>query len=75
MLYKFKLDHNTVEATKNICYAKVEGAADYNSVTRWIKKFCSGCKKLNNQTRLGRPKIGNSKVVLQDIVANPVSEY
>ena len=25
MLYTFKLDHNPVETTKSICYAKVEG--------------------------------------------------
>ena len=34
MLYKFKLGHNTVEATKNICCAKGEGTFDDDTVTR-----------------------------------------
>ena len=29
---------------KNICYAKGEAAVDHNTATRWLKKFCSGCK-------------------------------
>ena len=41
MLYEFKLSHNAVEITKNICYMKDEGAVAYNTVTRWFKKFCS----------------------------------
>ena len=45
MLYKFKLSHNTAEATKNICYAKDEGTVDHSTVTKWFKKFYSGCKK------------------------------
>ena len=34
MLYEFELGYNTVEATKNICCVKGEGAADYSTVTR-----------------------------------------
>ena len=30
MLYKFKLDHNTIEATKNICSGKSGGTIDPN---------------------------------------------
>ena len=37
MLYKFELGHNTVKATKNICYGKGEGAVDLSTVTRWFK--------------------------------------
>ena len=33
MLYKFKLDHNTAEATKNICYAKGQSVVDHGTVT------------------------------------------
>ena len=31
MLYKFKLDHNAMEASKNICCVKDEGVIDYNT--------------------------------------------
>ena len=41
-LYKFKLGHNAAESSKNICCVKDEGTIDYSTVTRWLKKFCSG---------------------------------
>ena len=56
MLYKFELSYNTMEATKNICYAKDEGTVDHSTVTRWFKKFCSGCNKLNDWVKSGMPK-------------------
>ena len=34
MFYDFKLNHNTVEATKNISYAKGEDVVDYRMVNR-----------------------------------------
>ena len=73
MLYKFKLSQNAVGANKDICCDKGESAVDCNRVTRWLKKFCLGCNKLDNQTKLGRPKFGDSEAVLQAIEANPVS--
>ena len=45
MLYKFELSRNTAEATKNICCAKV---AVVSTVTRLFKKFCLGCKNLDD---------------------------
>ena len=39
MLYKFKLEYNVVDASKNIFYAKGEGAVDHNTVTKWFKKI------------------------------------
>ena len=62
MLYEFKLGHNTVEATKNICYTKGEGTVDFDTVYRWFKKFCLGCKNFNDQVRSGRSKTVDSKV-------------
>ena len=56
MLYESELGNNAAEATKTICCAKGEGAVDDSTVTRWLKKFCSGCKNLDDQTRSGRPK-------------------
>ena len=56
MFYEFELSHNATKATKNICYAKNEGAVDPSTVTRWFKKFHLGCKYLNDQTRSGWPK-------------------
>ena len=61
MLYEFEMGHNAMEATKNICWVKVEGENDHNTVTRWFKKFCLGCKNLNDQARSDRPKTVNSK--------------
>ena len=60
MLYKFELGHNAIEAIKNIYYAKDEGAIDHSIVIRWFKKFHSGCKNLDNQTRSGRSKTVDS---------------
>ena len=51
-LHEFKLGHNTMEVTKNICYVKVEGTTDDPSTqTKWFKKFCLRCKKLDDQAR------------------------
>ena len=72
MLYEFRLGHNDVEATKNICCVKSEGMVHYNRVTRWFKKFCLGCKNLNDQARSERPKTMESEVVLQAIKPNLV---
>ena len=73
MLYEFKLSHNTVEAIENICYVKSEGVVDHGTVTRWVKKFCLGCKNLDNQPRPGKPKSVYSEGILQTIEANLVS--
>ena len=73
MIYEFELKHNTTEANKTICCAKDEGAVDSSTVTRWLKKFRSGCKNLYDLTRPGRPKTENSEPVLQAIEANPMS--
>ena len=70
MLYKFKLDYNAAEATKNIWSGKGEGVVDNNTATRWFKKVCFGCK---NFTRSSRPKNMDSETGLQAIKANPDS--
>ena len=44
LLYKFEPAHKTIEATKNICWAKGEGAVDHSAVIKWFKKFRSCCK-------------------------------
>ena len=72
MFYKFKLDHNAVEATKDICCAKVEDTVDHCIVTRWFKKFCLGCKNVD-QVRSGLTKTVDSKAVLLAIEASLVS--
>ena len=41
-----------METTKNICYMK----GDLTIVTKWCKKFHSGCKNLDIQAMSGRPK-------------------
>ena len=67
MHHQFELGHNSVEAIKNICCMKEEDAIDLSTVTRWSKKFCSGCKKLNDQARSGRHKPADFEAVLQNI--------
>ena len=72
MLYEFKLDHNAMEATKNICCVKGEGTVDYNKVTRWFKKFCFGGKNLEDQARSDRIKSVDSDAMLPAIEVNLV---
>ena len=73
MFYEFKNDHNTArEATKNICCERSKGTIDYSTVTRCFKKFCSGCKNLDNLTKSGRPKTVDSEAVLETIEPFPV---
>ena len=66
-VYKFKLSHNTAETSKTICCAKGEDAVDHSPVTRWLKKFCYGCKNLNNQSRSDRCKSMDFKAMFQII--------
>ena len=54
-----------MKATKNICCAKSEGAADHSTITKWFKKFHLEHKNLNNQARLDSLKSMNSKAMLQ----------
>ena len=48
MLYKFELAITPQKTSKNICCAKGEDAVDHSTVTRWVKKFCSDCKNIDN---------------------------
>ena len=73
MLYEFKLSHNAAEATKNICRTKGEGAVGNSTVNRWFKKFCSGCKNLDDRERSGMTKSVDSEAVIQTIKTNPSS--
>ena len=45
-----------MEPIKNICCVKDDGVVDYSSITRWFKKFHSGCKNLNDSARSVRLK-------------------
>ena len=66
------MGHN-IETTKHFCCAKGESAVDHSTLTRWFKKFCFGCKNLDDQARFGKPKTMDSEVVSQTTAANPVS--
>ena len=48
MIYEFELGNKTTETTKSICCMKGKGVIDHGIVTRWFKKFRSGCKNLEN---------------------------
>ena len=65
LFFEFELDHSTTEAIKNIFCAKGGGAVVYSTVTRRFKKFCSGCKNLEDQVRSSGPKTADSIAVLQ----------
>ena len=47
---------------------KGKGAIDCSKVTRWFKKFCTSCKKLNDQASSCKPRTMDSNPVLQAIV-------
>ena len=51
ILYEFELDHNAVEAAKNICCAKSEGTDNVNTVTTCFEEFCLGYKNFDSQVR------------------------
>ena len=68
IFYKFELGYNIMVAIKNICCVKGEVAVDHSTVTRWFKRFFSGCKNLDNQAKSGRPR-----TILQGIETNSVS--
>ena len=42
-------------------------------ITVWFKKFCVGCKNLDDQVKSGRAQTMESKGVLQAIGKDPVS--
>ena len=51
MLYEFELGLNTVEATKNICYAQGKGTVICRRVPRLLNRFRPGCRNLDDQAR------------------------
>ena len=65
-----ELGHNPLKAIKNIWWKKSAVKVDYSIVTRWFKKFCSGCNTFDNQSMSSRPKTMGSVAVLQAIDAN-----
>ena len=74
MFYEFEFDHNAAaEAMKNTDCVKGEDAVDFISVTRWFKKFRSGCKNRDDQAKTDRSKMMDSEAVLQITEANPVT--
>ena len=73
MFSEFTLSHNAVEATKSICCAKGEGTVDHSTVKRWLKKFRSDSKNLDNQTRSGRPKTVDYVILLKAMEINSAS--
>ena len=69
ILYEFKLGGSNLK----YFWVKNNGAVDQSTVTRWFKKFYSGCKNLDDQERSGKSKIVDSGAMLQAIEANQVS--
>ena len=56
MFYEFELSHNTAQVTKNTFCTKIEGVVDSSKVNKWLKKFLSDCKNLDDQARSDGPK-------------------
>ena len=44
ILYMLELSHKAAEATKNIYCERSDNVASHITVTKWYKKFHSGCK-------------------------------
>ena len=57
----------------NIYYALSEGTPDQNTVTRWLVKFHTSCKNVDDQTRSARHKTVDSEDVIQATEASLVS--
>ena len=72
-LYEFKLRHYVVDATKNICFEKGEGALDQSTATRWFKIFHSACKNFDDRARSGRLKTVDYEAELKVIGANQMN--
>ena len=51
MLYVFEQGHYAAETAKKICCAKGESAIDLSTLPRWLKKFCTGCKNIDDHAR------------------------
>ena len=64
IFYVFELNRNAMEADKNICDTKGDGAVDHTTGTRRFKKFCSDYKNFDNQARSSRPKTVDSNAIL-----------
>ena len=60
-LYEFELSHNAADQTKTILCTKVKGTVDNSTVTRWLRRFCSGSKNLDDQVRSGWLKSKDSR--------------
>ena len=73
MLYEFEQGHDTMEVTKNICCMKSESPVVHRRVTRWFKKFCSGCNNLDSHAKSGRSKTMDSEAMISATEANPAS--
>ena len=56
---------------KKFVASKGEGTVDQSTVIRWLKKFRSDCKNLDDQERSGRPEIAASEAVFIAIGTNP----
>ena len=41
-----------MEETKNICFTKCESTVHHRTLNRWFKKFCLGCKNIDDQTTM-----------------------
>ena len=73
MFYEFDLEHNTSEATKNICRANGEGAIDHSIVIRWLKKSSWGFKYIDDQARSGWLKAVDPRPCTKPSRENPTS--
>ena len=61
-----------MEVTQNTFCAKDEGMVDPRTVTRRLKKLCSGCRYQDNQAKSGRYNTMDSEAMFQANEANPV---
>jgi transposase len=57
----WKQDYKAAAAAKKICDVEGEGAVNERTAQRWFKRFASGNLSLEDEQRLGRPRIWDSE--------------
>ncbi len=55
LLYEYKLGHNAVEATQNICSVVDQGVINTLTAYRWFERFRIWDKSLQGYPKSGRP--------------------
>jgi hypothetical protein len=67
----WKQNYKAVAAAKKICDVEGEGALNEHMAQWWFNQFASGNLSLEDEQRLGRPRISSSEVTKQAAEQQP----